>query len=117
LRRIPTIVSFLNHKPALSLVGGNAHRRWAAENPKRFLAAAVVAGTIDQALLSGLATRHAHLRGAALLRALLVVDEVHASDIYMSTVMEVLSPPAFSRSWRRVPALTSRRCSVAHAAL
>jgi CRISPR-associated endonuclease/helicase Cas3 len=65
-----------------------AHRRWAAENPKRFLAAAVVAGTIDQALLSGLATRHAHLRGAALLRALLVVDEVHASDLYMSTLLE-----------------------------
>jgi CRISPR-associated endonuclease/helicase Cas3 len=65
-----------------------AHRRWAAENPKRFLAAAVVAGTIDQALLSGLATRHAHLRGAALLRALLVVDEVHASDTYMSTLLE-----------------------------
>jgi CRISPR-associated endonuclease/helicase Cas3 len=65
-----------------------AHRRWAAENPKRFLAAAVVAGTIDQALLSGLATRHAHLRGAALLRALLVVDEVHASDVYMGTVLK-----------------------------
>jgi CRISPR-associated endonuclease/helicase Cas3 len=62
-----------------------AHRRWAAENPKRFLAAAVVAGTIDQALLSGLSTRH--LRGAALLRALLVVDEVHASDVYMSTLL------------------------------
>jgi CRISPR-associated endonuclease/helicase Cas3 len=65
-----------------------AHRRWAAENPKRFLAAAVVAGTIDQALLSGLATRHAHLRGAALLRALLVVDEVHAADVYRSMVLE-----------------------------
>jgi CRISPR-associated endonuclease/helicase Cas3 len=64
-----------------------AHRRWAAENSKRFLAAAVVAGTIDQALLSGLAVRHAHLRGAALLRALLVVDEVHASDVYMSTLL------------------------------
>jgi CRISPR-associated endonuclease/helicase Cas3 len=64
-----------------------AHRRWAAENPKRFLAAAVVAGTIDQALLSGLAVRHAHLRGAALLRALLVVDEVHASDVYMNTLL------------------------------
>jgi CRISPR-associated endonuclease/helicase Cas3 len=64
-----------------------AHRRWAAENPKRFLAAAVVTGTIDQVLLSGLATRHAHLRGAALLRALLVVDEVHASDVYMSTLL------------------------------
>jgi CRISPR-associated endonuclease/helicase Cas3 len=64
-----------------------AHRRWAAENPKRYLAAAVAVGTIDQVLLSGLATRHAHLRGAALLRALLVVDEVHASDAYMATLL------------------------------
>lgn len=64
-----------------------AHRRWAAENPKRYLAAAVAVGTIDQVLLSGIATRHAHLRGAALLRALLVVDEVHASDIYMTALL------------------------------
>jgi CRISPR-associated endonuclease/helicase Cas3 len=64
-----------------------AHRRWAAENPKRYLAAAVAVGTIDQVLLSGVATRHAHLRGAALLRALLVVDEVHASDAYMTALL------------------------------
>lgn len=56
-----------------------AHRRWAAENPKRFLAAQIAVGTIDQALLSNLQVRHAHLRSAALLRHLLVVDEVHAS--------------------------------------
>ena len=42
---------------------GAAHRRWAAEHPKRYLAAACAVGTIDQALLSGLTTRHAHLRG------------------------------------------------------
>ena len=60
-----------------------AHRRWAAEHPKRFLAAAVAVGTVDQALLSGLTVRHAHLRGAAMLRTLIVVDEVHASDAYM----------------------------------
>ncbi|MGH7087832.1 MAG: CRISPR-associated helicase Cas3' [Stellaceae bacterium] len=64
-----------------------AHRRWAAENPKRYLAAAVAVGTIDQVLLSGIATRHAHLRGAALLRALLVIDEVHASDAYMTALL------------------------------
>jgi CRISPR-associated endonuclease/helicase Cas3 len=64
-----------------------AHRRWAAENPKRYLAAAAAIGTIDQVLLSGIATRHAHLRGAALLRALLVVDEVHASDAYMTALL------------------------------
>ncbi len=64
-----------------------AHRRWAAEHPKRFLAAAVAVGTVDQALLSGLTVRHAHLRGAALLRTLIVVDEVHASDAYMTQLL------------------------------
>lgn len=63
-----------------------AHRRWASEAPKRYLAAAVAVGTIDQALLSGLQVRHAHLRGFALGRALLVIDEVHASDVYMTHV-------------------------------
>ena len=56
---------------------------WAAERPKRFLAATVAVGTIDQALLSALQTRHAHLRSACLDRSLLVVDEVHASEPYM----------------------------------
>ncbi len=67
-----------------------AHRRWAAESPKRSLAGAIVVGTIDQALLAALCTRHAHLRGACLLRALLVVDEVHASDIYMTGLLRTL---------------------------
>ena len=64
-----------------------AHRRWAAEHPKRFLAAAVAVGTVDQALLSSLTVRHAHLRGATLLRTLIVVDEVHASDVYMTQLL------------------------------
>lgn len=64
-----------------------AHRRWAAENPKRFLAAQIAVGTIDQALLSNLRVRHAHLRSTALLRHLLVVDEVHASDVYMTGLL------------------------------
>lgn len=65
-----------------------AHRRWAAENSKRYLAASCAVGTIDQVLLSGLKTRHAHLRGFSLLRSLLVVDEVHASDRYMISVLK-----------------------------
>ena len=68
----------------------SAHRRWAAESPKRFLTAAVTVGTVDQALLAGLPVRHAHLRGAALLRALIVVDEVHASDAYMTQLLAKL---------------------------
>ena len=64
-----------------------AHRRWAAEHAKRYLAAAAAIGTVDQALLAGLTTRHAHLRGAALLRTLIVIDEVHASDAYMTQLL------------------------------
>lgn len=63
-------------------------RAWAAENPKRFLAGAIVVGTIDQVLLSTLAVRHSHLRAASLLRHLLVIDEVHASDTYMNRLLE-----------------------------
>lgn len=63
-------------------------RSWAAEHPKRYLAGRVVVGTVDQVLLSGLRVKHAHMRASALLRHLLVVDEVHASDAYMSRVLE-----------------------------
>lgn len=61
--------------------------RWAAESSKRYLSARVAIGTVDQVLLSGLRVRHAHLRAAALSRSLLVIDEVHASDRYMSAVL------------------------------
>jgi CRISPR-associated endonuclease/helicase Cas3 len=64
------------------------HRRWAAESPKRFLAGRVVVGTIDQVLSSAIYVRHAHMRTICLFRHLLVVDEVHASDAYMSVLLE-----------------------------
>lgn len=67
-----------------------ASQRWAAESAKRFLAAPVAVGTIDQALLSALQVRHAHMRHAMLARSLLVVDEVHASDPYMTVLLEQL---------------------------
>jgi CRISPR-associated endonuclease/helicase Cas3 len=65
-------------------------RTWAAEHPKRFLAATIAVGTIDQALLSALQTPHAHLRSICLDRQLLVVDEVHASDPYMRHLLTEL---------------------------
>lgn len=58
-------------------------RTWAAERPKRFLAAPIAVGTIDQALFSAIQVPHAHLRAACLDRSLLVIDEVHSSDVYM----------------------------------
>ena len=65
--------------------------RWSAESARKFLCATVAVGTVDQALLTGLQAKWAHFRGAALARSLLVVDEVHASDAYMTRVLrEVL---------------------------
>ena len=65
-------------------------RCWASEHPKRFLAATIAVGTIDQALLSALQTPHAHLRSVCLDRQFLVVDEVHASDPYMRHLLTEL---------------------------
>jgi CRISPR-associated endonuclease/helicase Cas3 len=64
------------------------YKGWAAEHPKRYLAGAIAVGTIDQVLLSSLVVSHAHMRSSALLRHLLVVDEVHASDAYMNRILE-----------------------------
>lgn len=64
--------------------------RWAAESTKRSLAAAIAVGTVDQVMLAGLQVKHAHLRAAALSRSLLVIDEVHASDHYMTEIQRHL---------------------------
>lgn len=66
------------------------HRGWAAEHPKRYLAGAVVVGTIDQVLLSTLMVSHAHMRATCAARHLLVIDEVHASDDYMIALLEAV---------------------------
>ena len=65
-------------------------RRWAAASTKRFLAAQIAVGTVDQAMMAVLQVRHAHMRAACLARHLLIVDEVHASDTYMGTILEYL---------------------------
>ena len=70
--------------------GADDGSRWSAESAKRFLTAQVAVGTIDQAMLSVLQTRHAHLRAACLSRNLLVIDEVHASDTYMRGIVQSL---------------------------
>jgi CRISPR-associated endonuclease/helicase Cas3 len=59
---------------------------WAVAAPKRTFAAPIAIGTIDQALLSILRSRHAWMRAAFLSRHLLVVDEIHASDPYIAAL-------------------------------
>jgi CRISPR-associated endonuclease/helicase Cas3 len=63
------------------------YRGWAAEHPKRYMAAPIIVGTIDQILLSSLQVSHAHLRSSALLRHLIGVDEIHLSDDYMTVIL------------------------------
>ena len=64
--------------------------RWSAESARKFLSATAAVGTVDQALLGGLKVKWAHFRAACLSRSLLVVDEVHASDTYMTEVLRTL---------------------------
>ena len=64
--------------------------RWSAESVRHYLSSTAAVGTVDQALLGGLKVKWAHLRGASLARSLLVVDEVHASDAYMTELLRGL---------------------------
>jgi CRISPR-associated endonuclease/helicase Cas3 len=63
---------------------------WLADHNKRALLAAAGVGTLDQALLAVLYSRHQSLRLLGLLGKVLIVDEVHACDAYMQTVLERL---------------------------
>ncbi|MFH8738015.1 CRISPR-associated helicase Cas3' [Streptomyces sp. NPDC017964] len=52
--------------------------------PKRGLLAPFVVGTVDQLLYAATRTRHVMLRMAGLAGKVVVLDEVHACDVYMS---------------------------------
>ena len=64
--------------------------RWLADHNKRALLAPAGVGTIDQALLAVLQSKHQSLRLLGLMRKVLVVDEVHACDAYMQRTLELL---------------------------
>ncbi len=91
---LPERTTHCSDEPALQ----RRERYWAAEHPKRFLAATIAVGTIDQALLSAVQSPHAHLRSICLDRQLLVVDEVHASDPYMRHLLAELLRHHLARS-------------------
>ena len=63
---------------------------WLADNNKRSLLAPAAVGTIDQALLAVLHSKHQSLRLLGLFNKVLIVDEVHACDPYMKGVLEAL---------------------------
>ena len=63
---------------------------WIADDRRRAFLADVGAGTVDQALLSVLPSRHQSLRLLGLMRRVLILDEVHAYDAYMQREIERL---------------------------
>ncbi|WP_320171111.1 CRISPR-associated helicase Cas3' [Maridesulfovibrio sp.] len=62
--------------------GGAVCHSWFADNRKKALLAPCGVGTIDQALLGILSSRHQALRLLGVSRSFLIVDEVHAYDAY-----------------------------------
>lgn len=65
-------------------------QRWLADHNKRALLAPAGIGTVDQALLGALQSKHQSLRLLGLARKVLIVDEVHACDPYMQRTLETL---------------------------
>lgn len=64
--------------------------RWLADDRRKTFLADVGVGTIDQALLSILPSKHQALRLAGLCRRVLVIDEVHSLDAYQGALVETL---------------------------
>lgn len=71
------------HRAAAELV---AHA-WLRGHKKAMLAS-FVAGTIDQLLFAGLKSRHLALRHLAVAGKVVVIDEAHAYDTYMSVYLD-----------------------------
>ena len=63
---------------------------WLADNRKKALLAEVGVGTLDQALLAVLPARHQSLRLIGLSGKVFLVDEVHAYDDYMMSLLRKL---------------------------
>lgn len=64
--------------------------RWIADDRRKTFLADVGVGTIDQALLGVLPSKHQAMRLAALSRRVLVIDEIHSFDAYQNSLVEKL---------------------------
>lgn len=64
--------------------------RWIADDRRKTFLADVGVGTIDQAILGVLPSKHQAMRLAGLCRRVLVIDEIHAMDAYQNALVEAL---------------------------
>ncbi len=81
----PTCVGVDDHQAPAN--GAAIAHQWLSGRRKGVLANFVV-GTIDQVLFAGLKSRHLAMRHLALLNKVVVIDEVHATDVYMNVYLE-----------------------------
>ena len=79
-----------NRDDASETTASAACAAWIADDRRRTFLADAGAGTVDQALLSILPSRHQSLRLLGLMRRVLILDEVHAYDAYMQREIERL---------------------------
>lgn len=63
---------------------------WIADDKRTAFFADIGVGSIDQALMAALPTRHAPMRQLGLSRRVLIVDEAHAYDSFMRTELDAL---------------------------
>ncbi|VTP17592.1 CRISPR-associated endonuclease/helicase Cas3 [Phytobacter ursingii] len=63
---------------------------WFADSNKKALLAEVGVGTLDQAMMAVMPFKHNNLRMLGLSNKILLADEIHAYDAYMSQVLESL---------------------------
>lgn len=67
---------------------GGARAHWWLSGRKTAALTDFVVGTIDQVLMAGLVSRHVCLRHLGLAGKILILDEVHAADTYMSVYLD-----------------------------
>ncbi len=79
-----------NGSEAVGNESGAACASWISDNRRKVFLAHVGVGTVDQALLAVLPSKYQALRLWGLSDRVLIIDEAHAYDAYMSKEMETL---------------------------